>query len=430
MVVLGVKRRVERDPVAGGERNTGRQSDPRSPRAIPLPDPVGRRRPVAAAETSGTPCSPLRPAAGHCPPATGSSNRNDVGRRPARGLRPTHAGSAPRYRAPVHADSCGRANARVIEQRPSGASHASETTTSSSVKATSPHRAVARPVVSPSSGRGGARPRTAPRRLVQRPNASSPRSLSTTTTSSAGGSSLAIASSARAGEVRPSPRTQNDSARRPAGARLAQPHARHEVCQLAIATPSLERGRRRTPSDSPGSEVTGIGQVEIGARSAVPRDEHPPDIGRSEGKRCAARALRTCRACVRRGRESGTASDRVAVYDRPTEVHRPKPLLGAGAVLAGSELAAMHRFTLLGPAWPLARLLVHSGRAGVRVHRSGGPSIDGYPAFLLCGLVAWTWFSTGVGAGTAALVTRRHLVLQPRASLGGLTGRVRGGPAG
>jgi lipopolysaccharide transport system permease protein len=82
--------------------------------------------------------------------------------------------------------------------------------------------------------------------------------------------------------------------------------------------------------------------------------------------------------------------------------------------LARNELAAMHRFTLFGPAWPLARLLAQWGVLAFVFTSLVDLSIDDYPVFLLCGLVAWSWFAAGVTAGTSSLVAQRHLVLQPR----------------
>jgi len=40
--------------------------------------------------------------------------------------------------------------------------------------------------------------------------------------------------------------------------------------------------------------------------------------------------------------------------------------------------------------------------------------IDNFPAFVFTGLIAWTWFGTGVGNATSSLLDRRHLVYQPR----------------
>jgi lipopolysaccharide transport system permease protein len=39
--------------------------------------------------------------------------------------------------------------------------------------------------------------------------------------------------------------------------------------------------------------------------------------------------------------------------------------------------------------------------------------IPNFPVFVFSGLVAWFWFSSGVGNGTSAILAQRHLVLQP-----------------
>jgi lipopolysaccharide transport system permease protein len=74
----------------------------------------------------------------------------------------------------------------------------------------------------------------------------------------------------------------------------------------------------------------------------------------------------------------------------------------------------MHRFTLFGPVWPLARLLAQWGVLAFVFTSLVDLSIADYPLFLLCGLVAWSWFATGITTGTSSLVSRRHLVLQPQ----------------
>jgi lipopolysaccharide transport system permease protein len=74
----------------------------------------------------------------------------------------------------------------------------------------------------------------------------------------------------------------------------------------------------------------------------------------------------------------------------------------------------MHRFTILGPAWPFVRLLVQWGVLAFVFTSLVDLSIKDYPVFLLSGLVAWSWFQSGVSGGTTSLVEKRHLVLQPQ----------------
>jgi ABC-type polysaccharide/polyol phosphate export permease len=82
--------------------------------------------------------------------------------------------------------------------------------------------------------------------------------------------------------------------------------------------------------------------------------------------------------------------------------------------LAMREVTARHRFTTLGWLWPLARqlaqfavlLLIFTSVVDLKIHD--------YPAFLLTGLVAWSWFSTGLTDGTGSLIAQRHLLFRPR----------------
>ena len=82
--------------------------------------------------------------------------------------------------------------------------------------------------------------------------------------------------------------------------------------------------------------------------------------------------------------------------------------------LAQREADATHRATLLGVAWPLTRLLAQWGVLVFVFTKLVDVGIADYPLFVLTGLVTWTWFATGVLAGTTSLISKRHLVFQPR----------------
>ena len=82
--------------------------------------------------------------------------------------------------------------------------------------------------------------------------------------------------------------------------------------------------------------------------------------------------------------------------------------------LARRELSSMHRFTLLGAAWPLVRLLAQLAVFVFVFSAVLDLDIENYPIFVLSGLIAWSWFSTGVSNAATSLVAQRHLVLQPR----------------
>lgn len=82
--------------------------------------------------------------------------------------------------------------------------------------------------------------------------------------------------------------------------------------------------------------------------------------------------------------------------------------------LARRELSSMHRFTLLGAAWPLIRLLAQLAVFVFVFSNVLDLNIEDYPIFVFSGLVAWSWFSTGVSNATTSLVSQRHLVFQSR----------------
>lgn len=81
--------------------------------------------------------------------------------------------------------------------------------------------------------------------------------------------------------------------------------------------------------------------------------------------------------------------------------------------LARREVDSLHRFTLLGWAWPLARQLAQLGVLVLVFSSVLDLGIDNFAAFVFSGLIAWNWFSTGVANATASLLTRRNLVFQP-----------------
>src|SRR5579872_7043252 len=78
------------------------------------------------------------------------------------------------------------------------------------------------------------------------------------------------------------------------------------------------------------------------------------------------------------------------------------------------QLDATHRMTVLGWAWPLVRLLIQLATLvfifGSAIHLG----VPHYTLYVFSGLLAWTWFSTGIGAATTAILDQRHLVAQPR----------------
>jgi ABC-type polysaccharide/polyol phosphate export permease len=96
---------------------------------------------------------------------------------------------------------------------------------------------------------------------------------------------------------------------------------------------------------------------------------------------------------------------------RGAELGRLRELV---AHLAAREVASLHRFTLLGWAWPLVRQLAQLGVLVIAFSHVLHLGVPHYAPFVFSGLIAWNWFSTGVVNGTSSLLDRRHLVFQPR----------------
>ena len=74
----------------------------------------------------------------------------------------------------------------------------------------------------------------------------------------------------------------------------------------------------------------------------------------------------------------------------------------------------MHRFTLLGWLWPLTRQLAQLAVLVFVFSSVLNLGIDNYPVFVFSGLIAWSWFSSGILRATSSLVAQRHLVFQPK----------------
>lgn len=96
---------------------------------------------------------------------------------------------------------------------------------------------------------------------------------------------------------------------------------------------------------------------------------------------------------------------------RGAELGRLRELV---AHLAAREVASLHRFTLLGWAWPLVRQLAQLGVLVVAFSRVLHLGVPHYAPFVFSGLIAWNWFSIGIANGSSALLDQRHLVFQPR----------------
>jgi lipopolysaccharide transport system permease protein len=82
--------------------------------------------------------------------------------------------------------------------------------------------------------------------------------------------------------------------------------------------------------------------------------------------------------------------------------------------LVKREIDATHRMTILGWAWPVARQLAQLVALVFLFGSVLDLGIPHFPVFVFSGLIAWTWFSTGVGTAATVLLDERHLVFQPR----------------
>lgn len=93
---------------------------------------------------------------------------------------------------------------------------------------------------------------------------------------------------------------------------------------------------------------------------------------------------------------------------------RPRAFAALVLHLAARQLKSSHHLTLLGWGWPVARQLA---QLAVLVFIFGTVfdlDVENYPVFVFVGLMAWTWFSAAVGGAATAVLTQRHLVMQPR----------------
>lgn len=82
--------------------------------------------------------------------------------------------------------------------------------------------------------------------------------------------------------------------------------------------------------------------------------------------------------------------------------------------LALRRLKSMHRLTLLGWAWPLARQLVQLAVLVFLFSHLLKLGISDYPLFVFSGLLVWNWFQSGLLAASSSFIADRHLVFSPR----------------
>ncbi|HEX7291793.1 MAG TPA: ABC transporter permease [Conexibacter sp.] len=82
--------------------------------------------------------------------------------------------------------------------------------------------------------------------------------------------------------------------------------------------------------------------------------------------------------------------------------------------LARRQLESKHSLTLLGWLWPLTRQLAQLGVLVFVFSKVFHQDIPNFPVFVFVGLIAWTWFSAGLGDAATSVAAQRHLVLQSR----------------
>jgi lipopolysaccharide transport system permease protein len=78
------------------------------------------------------------------------------------------------------------------------------------------------------------------------------------------------------------------------------------------------------------------------------------------------------------------------------------------------ELQSEHRFTLLGWLWPLVRQLAQLVVLVFLFSKVFKTGIKDFPLYVFSGLLLWTWFSSGISAATASVLSQRHLLFTPR----------------
>ncbi len=82
--------------------------------------------------------------------------------------------------------------------------------------------------------------------------------------------------------------------------------------------------------------------------------------------------------------------------------------------LAKREMDSTHRTTTLGWLWPLARQLAQLAVLVFVFSNVLDLGIENFPVYVLTGLVAWNWFSSGMSSATSSVLNHSHFLMQPR----------------
>ena len=81
--------------------------------------------------------------------------------------------------------------------------------------------------------------------------------------------------------------------------------------------------------------------------------------------------------------------------------------------LTRRELALGYQNTILGWTWPLTHQLLQLAVLVFAFSKVLNLKIENYPAFVFSGLIAWTWFSTGLVTASRAILVNRQFALRP-----------------
>lgn len=102
-----------------------------------------------------------------------------------------------------------------------------------------------------------------------------------------------------------------------------------------------------------------------------------------------------------------------AASGRPARAARIAYLVDVTLHLVRRDFTTRHRGTLLGWLWSIAPALLQLAVTFFLFSKVLPLRIPNYPAFLLTGILAWTWFARSIIVGATALESRRDLVLRP-----------------
>jgi lipopolysaccharide transport system permease protein len=95
----------------------------------------------------------------------------------------------------------------------------------------------------------------------------------------------------------------------------------------------------------------------------------------------------------------------------------PQPRRAAFGPLVGHllrrEIALSHRSSLIGAGWPLVRQLVQLAVLVFVFSHVLDLGVPDYPAFVYCGLLGWSWFTTALTQSTTAIPDNRNLAMRP-----------------